>query len=517
MDGAASSPGRSWRRPAWRGLAAAAAAGVLAATGLAPTGFWWLALPALACVVAMVAAADRAPDRVWAAFAAGAGYFAAGLFWIVEPFLVDPARHGWMAPFALLLMALGGGAFWAAAGAVAGIGRTRATRAAAFALGLALSDLLRGYVFTGFPWALTGHMWIATPVAQAAAFAGPAGLSLLTLALAALPAAVAGRRRQALAAAAALAVLAAVWAGGALRLAAPDPAPRDPAVTVRLAQPDAPQHLKWREDMWRIFLQRLMDQTAAPSAPPPDLIVWPETAVPFLLEEAGPFLAQLAVTAGGVPVATGVQRSEGGRYFNSLAVIGGDGAVTHVYDKHHLVPFGEYVPWGDALARLGIGAFAARQGFGYAPGPGAAVLDLGRAGRVLPLICYEAVFPQDLRAAPERADWILQVTNDSWFGSLSGPYQHLDQARLRAIEQGLPLLRSANTGVSAAIDAKGRVIAAIPLDSEGHIDVAVPPALPPTLYARTGDLPVLAVILAGLAALVLLRRRPPVDLAGPSR
>ncbi|MBD3766142.1 MAG: apolipoprotein N-acyltransferase, partial [Rhodobacterales bacterium] len=179
-----------------------------------------------------------------------------------------------------------------------------------------------------------------------------------------------------------------------------------------------------------------------------------------------------------------------------------------VYDKHHLVPFGEYMPAGDlAYGMFGIAAFAAQQGAGYSPGPGARVLDLGGAlGRVLPLICYEAVFPQDLHAAPERADWILQVTNDAWFGRWSGPFQHLAQARLRAVEQGLPLIRVANTGVSAVIDARGRVLRALPLGEAGFLDAALPAALPAPPHARWGDGP-LVLLLAGLGLGLAVRRR----------
>jgi apolipoprotein N-acyltransferase len=185
--------------------------------------------------------------------------------------------------------------------------------------------------------------------------------------------------------------------------------------------------------------------------------------------------------------------------------------VVQLYDKHHLVPFGEYIPFGDlAFDLFGLSAFAAQQGAGYSAGPGAVVLDLGPTlGSILPLICYEAVFPQDLRAASRtglgRADWILQITNDAWFGKLTGPWQHLAQARLRAIEQGLPLLRAANTGVSAVIDARGRVVAEIPLGMRAFVDAALPPALPPTPYARFGDWPLL-LLLAGLGAALLIWR-----------
>lgn len=494
-------------RPSARRLALAAVAGGAVAAGQAPWNLWFVALPALGFLTGVVAAQSRASMRVWLAWAGGAGYGAAALFWIVEPFLIEVERHGWMAPFALLLMAAGMGAFWAVAGAVAGIGRTGSSRALGFAVGLAASDLLRGYLFTGFPWALVGHIWIGTPVMQAAAWVGPVGLTALTAMAAALPSL--GRCFLWRAAFAAISVLmlGAVWFAGTARLATPEPA-REPAIRVRLVQPDADQRLKWRGDMWQVFLDRMLIASAEPAETPLDLIVWPETAVPFLLERSGAFLSgELAVAAQGVPVATGIQRVEGTRYFNSLAVIDAQGGVAATYDKWHLVPFGEYVPMAELAARFGFAAFAAQEGYGYTAGPGARVLDLGAAGKVLPLICYEAVFPQDLNAAPERADWVLQITNDGWFGKVAGPYQHLAQARLRAVEQGLPVLRAANTGVTAVIDAKGRILRSLPLGAEGWFDTDVPPALAPTLYARTGDLPATIAILAAILALSLARRR----------
>ena len=481
-----------------------AACGVAVALGQAPLGLWWVALPALALVIGQVARTPGMRARLWLGWAAGAGYFAASLFWIVEPFMVDAARDGWMAPFALVGMAGGMALFWMLAAALAGLGATPAGRGAGFALGLAASDLLRSYALTGFPWALLGHVWIDTPVAQAAALVGPVGLSVLTV-LAAGGLALAWPRRPG-PALAAVALVVAAWAGGAWRLAAPEP-PRAQPTRVRLVQPNATQALKWQPGMWDLFMERMMRATAAPQEKPLTLVVWPETAVPYLLEDSDQLLRDVVAASGGVPVAMGIQRAEGARYFNALVVTDGAGALTAVYDKHHLVPFGEYVPLGDLAATVGIKAFAAQAGYGYTAGPGAAILDLGRAGKILPLICYEAVFPQDLRAAPGRADWILQVTNDSWFGNLAGPWQHLAQARLRAIEQGLPLLRAANTGVTAGFDAKGRALGRIGLNRDGWIDIDVPAALPPTLYARSGDLPVAAVLVAGLAFVRLRRRR----------
>jgi apolipoprotein N-acyltransferase len=492
----------SGRRP----RATAFLLGAAVAAGQAPLGAWWLALPALSLLVGLVSRGNLRARRLWLGFAGGAGYGAAALFWIVEPFLVDPWTHGWMAPFALALMAAGMGAFWAIAALAGELGRGPSQRAAALALGLGLSDLLRSYVLTGFPWALLGHIWSGTPLLLAASWTGPVGLSLATAAAAALPWAVIPRTRlRALVAVPAVLAIAAVWIWGAARLAQPSTG-TGPLVTVRLVQPNAAQHLKWRDDMWRLFLDRQMDLTAAPAAARPDLVVWPETAVPFLLEDSGDFLRELSRVSGGVPVVFGIQRTEGPRYFNSLAAIDGAGKVTQVYDKWHLVPFGEYLPLGDALARFGISAFAAQAGNGYSAGPGARVLDLGPAGRVLPLICYEAIFPQDIRAAGERPGWLLQITNDSWFGDLTGPFQHLAQARFRAVEQGLPLVRVANTGVSAVIDPLGRLTAEIGLNEEGFLDAAIPAAHAATFYSRHGEFPVLAVIVVALATIGLAGR-----------
>jgi apolipoprotein N-acyltransferase len=175
------------------------------------------------------------------------------------------------------------------------------------------------------------------------------------------------------------------------------------------------------------------------------------------------------------------------------------------YDKQHLVPFGEYIPLGGLARLIGMQSFAARDGYGYSSGSGERRIDLGWMGRPMPLICYEAIFPAEVGAGA-RPDWLLQVTNDAWFGTFSGPYQHLAQARFRAVEQGLPMIRVANTGVSAVIDSRGRIVTSLPLGHGGYIDAALPPVAPETLYAMTGNAPTFVVLLAGLAALALTRK-----------
>ena len=496
-------------RPGWRDLLLAALSGAGIALGQAPFELWYLALPSLAALIWFIVRRPAPLAAAWLGWFGGAGYFALALVWIIEPFLVDVARHGWMAPFAVVILAFGMALFWGlAAGAAAGLGRTVAGRALALAVTLALGEALRSYVLTGFPWALIGHIWIGTPVMQLAALVGPLGLTLLTTATAATPAALLERSRGAALAGAvgAALVLGAVAAWGMQRLAVADP-PRAAPLVVRIVQPNAPQAEKWQEDRARMFLDRMLALTAARATPMPDVVIWPESAVPYLLRQSDPVLALVAKASQGVPVILGINRDDDRRYFNSMVVTGPRGEVAAVYDKHHLTPFGEYLPFGDLLSRFGVTGFAARDGNGFSPGPGAVGLDLGRLGRVLPLICYEAVFPQDLRTGGPRPDWIVQITNDAWFGSFSGPYQHLAQARLRAVEQGLPLVRSANTGISAVIDARGRVLHALPLNTVGYFDLALPPALAPTRYAVWGDQPMLVLLAFLASALVLARMR----------
>lgn len=487
-------------RPPLRSLLPDLALGLIAALGLAPLGIWAATPLAMAALIWRLSPLPAAAV-FWHVLAAGFGWFALSLSWITEPFLVDIARHGWMAPFALILMALGGALFWAVpAGAAARLARGPAAQATAIAAALVLSDWLRGWIFTGFPWAQIGHAWIDTPVAQMAAWTGALGLGTLTMALAALPVLLRGRAVMATALAAAL--LAGPWIAGTMRLAAPMPADRP--VTLRIVQPDAAQHLKWDPEWSTVFFQRLLDLSAEPG--PRDLVIWPETAVNFLLEDADAVLPMMSQAAG-APLVMGIQRREGSRFFNSLATVVPGGEVTQVYDKFHLVPFGEYVPWGDALAHLGIGAFAARQGNGYSAGPGPQIMSAPGVPDFQPLICYEAIFPQHLRHLDQRPGWLLQATNDAWFGTLSGPYQHLDQARLRAIETGLPLVRAANTGVSAVVDARGRILDSLPLNQPGKIDAALPGALPATPWLAVGNVPVLTLLLLVLGLALWPRRR----------
>jgi apolipoprotein N-acyltransferase len=449
----------------------------------------------------LMALAEARRAAFWTGFAAGTGYFAVALAWIVEPFLIDIARHGWMAPFAVVLLSGGLGLFW---GVAAGLGRRARRPLWGIAVAIGLAEMARGVVLTGFPWALVGHVWIDTPVAQLAAFIGPNGLTLLTLLMAA---GLASGWRLALASVAALALSIGT---GVLILAQPLPPARD--VTLRLVQPNAEQSAKWDADQASILFDRQLAFTAV--KPLPDLTIWPETAVPYTIERSPAIAGMIAKAGSGRPVAVGIQRIEENaetlRGWNALRVIAPDGKIVATYDKHHLVPFGEYIPLGDlAYDWFGISAFAAQEGAGYSAGPGPVVLDLGpKLGKVLPLICYEAVFPGIARAAGGRADWILQITNDAWFGTWSGPFQHAAQSRLRAIEQGLPLVRVANTGVTGVYDARGQVKDQLDFGTAAYLDAELPGALPPTVYARFGEWPALALYLCAALAVFSRRRQP---------
>lgn len=498
----------------WRARFGALLAGAALGLGQAPFDFPWVifaALPAL-----FLLQSGRGPWRCfWIGWWAGLGYFALTLHWIVEPFLVDLARTGWMAPFALVMKAGGHALFWALgfglARALAGQGRGAAM---ALAATWTLAECARATILTGFPWALLAYIWIDTPVAQVLALIGPHGLGFLTLILGFLPV-LAGRVRPG-GAAVMLVLGAGIWIWGDARM--PERAAGsvtnsginsgvNSEVTLRLVQPNAAQHLKWQPDMVPVFFERMMQATAAEGAV--DAVIWPEVAVPYLIDERPDLNARIAAANPGAEIILGARRVERGdqiTWFNSLAVLDPEGGLRALYDKHHLVPFGEFLPFPNLWERFGLRALAAQAGR-FSAGAGPVTLTLGTLPGFQPLICYEAIFPTEILGGAARPDWLLHITNDAWFGTFSGPYQHLEQAQARAIEQGLPLARAANTGVSAMIDPYGRITASLPLNTDGHLDIRLPRPLAPTIYARWGDWPAFAMVFAGLLAGFALRRR----------
>ena len=487
----------------WSGLLLAS--GGAAALGQAP-----VSLPLLTLAGFAFACAALGSCRTWrrAAFTGwlfGAGYFGITLSWIIEPFLVHASEDGWMAPFALAGLAGGMALIWGAAFAAAfAAGPAPGSRAVALAALIALAGMIRESALTGFPWALPAYVWSETPVSQSLAWFGPHGLTLLTVLASGAWLATA---RPWIGASAAAAGLAALWLAGEARLALPDELPRESA-TVRIVQPNVPQRLKWDRDRAQEYFDRLLALTAAENSADPDAVVWPETAATFLLQEGDDRLSAISAAAGGKPAAIGIRRWDGGSQYNSLAVIGPGGSIDGIYDKQKLVPFGEYIPFAPLLGALGMEGLASRLYGGFAAGGTERFVELGPAGRMLALICYESIFPGEVRRAG-RGDGILQLTNDGWFGKVSGPQQHFAQARMRSVELGLPLIRAANTGISGVVDSKGRILQSLPLGVSGVIDARVPSPLPPTVYSRAGDLPVAAFMVFLAVCLAAGRFRNP--------
>ncbi len=484
------------RLPRTVGMLVALVLGAVVGLGQVPVAMPLFSVIGLFLVVAVFYRLGSVRRAFGFGWLVGAGYFASTMFWIVDPFLVEPDKTGWMAPFALLFMAGGLALFWAAGFATAAwIGRNGRGRVLALVVTLGLAELARSYILTGFPWGLLGYIWVGTPVAQILAFIGPHGLGGVILGLIVLPFVF---RRRGVGAGLGLLLFALIWAGGVWQLSNPVP-PRQNPVRLRLIQPNAAQNEKWDPKLALVFLQRQIDLSESPAKIPPDLVIWPETAVPFWWGTEPALQRRIAAAApDGARIILGARRYQGRRIYNSMVYLGPDGKALNIYDKAHLVPFGEYIPFGSILSRFGIYGLAANEGGGFSAGAKGRLMDLGALGTIRPLICYEAIFPQEIGTGKARADWILQITNDAWFGRLAGPQQHFMQARARAIEQGLPFVRAANTGISAVIDARGRVIASLPLGVSGKLDAWLPGRLAPTIYSKTGDAPVFFLFLLGL-------------------
>jgi apolipoprotein N-acyltransferase len=272
--------------------------------------------------------------------------------------------------------------------------------------------------------------------------------------------------------------------------------------TVRLVQPNAPQAQKWDPFYAPIFLDRMIDATAAD--PKVDVIIWPESAIYTALNYADRHIERLRSAAGRADVIFGILRiDERDRLFNSL-VLSREDQPPQIYDKHHLVPFGEYLPFEDWLVRNGFGFAPELFGVGFSAGKSGTPMILSNSVKILPMICYEIIFPRAVSAARQDADVIVQISNDAWFGGFSGPAQHLEITRLRAIEQGMPIIRVSNSGVSAVIDGRGEIVDKMPLNTSGHLDVQVPLMHYQTPYALFGNW---AYWVAWIALCVLAIRR----------
>ncbi|WP_170153431.1 apolipoprotein N-acyltransferase [Roseiarcus fermentans] len=445
--------------------------------------------------------------RLKSAFGAGwwlgFGYFLLGLWWVGAACLVDGDRFLWALPLGVLALPAGLALFPALGFVIACLlWSSGPRRVFALAFGLGASEWARGLLFTGFPWNDIGMALGANlMLAQTASSIGLHGLTFVAIALFATPATLwhPGQGLSPNPTIAALLVLTAMAGMGSLRLSAPSSDPV-PGVRLRLIQPNISQGASFAPENKDAIVRRYLELSDRDGGLDRQgdrftHLIWPESAFPFILSRDPRALGDIASLLGrGAVLITGAATADmtperEAIYHNSIEMVGRDGLLPERYDKHHLVPFGEYLPFQSFLKAIGATQFVQAPG-GFAAGAGQRALAAPGLPPATPLICYEAIFPVEVGDAisgAKRAGWLLNVTDDAWFGTTPGPYQHYAQARLRAIELGLPLVRVANSGISAVVDGMGREIAAAPLGVETVLDAHLPEALAPTWQSRFGS------------------------------
>jgi apolipoprotein N-acyltransferase len=514
----------------WRRWLVAFAAGALSALAMAPLNVWPVLFLTFPVLVWLIDGAGAGHWRGVSGAAAtgwwfGFGYFLAGLYWVGFAFLVDAPTFGWLLPIAVIGLPAGLAIFTAFGVALARLLWTRGTtRILALGVALTAAEWLRGHVLTGFPWNAFGYALTSPLVlAQSASVIGVWGLTFIAVVVFASPATLADDRLETrwrwLPLALGIVVLAGMGAFGAIRLAR-TPTRLVDGVQLRIMQPNLQQDVRFNYAAKRQVMDRYIDLSnrppgaQSPGAGSATHLIWPESAFPFFLAREPDALAQIAqLLRGGTVLVTGAVRlaepvtsSDVGVY-NSIYVIGHDGSLDSFYDKTHLVPFGEYLPFQRFLESLGLQQLTKQRG-GFLAGDRRRLIAVPGAPLALPLICYEIIFPDGLMPKGQRPGWMINVTNDGWFGISSGPYQHLQQARVRAIEQGLPLVRAANTGISAIVDPVGRIIDSLPLGVEGVVDGPLPQPIGAPVYARVGDVPAAMIVAVALLALIRHRLQP---------
>jgi apolipoprotein N-acyltransferase len=509
----------------WRRRAIAFVAGALSVAAMAPINAWPVLFVTLPMLVWLI---DGIGGRGWRAVAAAAaigwwfgfGYFLAGLYWIGYAFLVDAPTFGWLLPFAVIGLPAVLAIYTAFGVALArALWQRGALRVLALAVGLTAAEWLRGHVLTGFPWNAFGYA-LTTPLAlaQAASVLGIWGLAFIAIAVCASPATIIdepGQTRRPwshpwLPFACAVLTLVALAGYGAVRLAR-TPTQLVAGVHLRIMQPNLQQDVRFNYAAKHEVMDRYLALSSRPGLDRVTHLIWPESPFPFFLTREGDALAQIAqLLPQNTLLLTGAMRLSDpnnpaqSAVYNSIYAIDHQGSIRAVYDKVHLVPFGEYLPFEDFFERIGLQVLTEQRG-GFLAGDRHRLIALPDAPSVLPLICYEVIFPGELSSADERPGWIVNVTNDGWFGNSSGPYQHLQQARVTAIAEGLPIARAANTGISAVVDPVGRIVGALPLAGDGVLDAPLPRPIGATIYSRLGDLP--AAVLIAIAFIVVLRGR----------
>ncbi|MCG8508279.1 MAG: apolipoprotein N-acyltransferase [Rhodospirillales bacterium] len=487
----------------WRGRGTLVLLGALAAAAMPPVHLVFLLVPSFVGWLWIIERKTTWRGAFSAGWWYGLGFFGAGLYWVSGAFLVEPEKHAWMIPFAITLLSGGFALFpGMVAMGVRWVPGSGLGRALALAIIWTGAEWVRGWFLTGFPWNLMGTVWVfSDAMIQPAALFGTYGLGLLTVFIASSPAVLgeAGplSRRAGMGLGIAAALLAAMWLGGEIRVAGAG-AEEVQGVRLRLVQPNIRQDQKWKAGHRdrHLALQVAMSRQAG-AGPPPTHVIWPETAATFFFgRDPGrrAFFAQ-AAPPGGLAI-TGAPRTTPPevrpyQVWNSLQVLDHTGRIVGTYDKSHLIPFGEYVPFRPWLTIPKV--TEGRQDF--SAGEGVTSLRLPGLPPVSPLICYEAIFPGAVADPSDRPAWLLNLTNDAWYGITAGPHQHLAIARVRAVEEGVPMIRAANTGISAIIGPYGRVLARLGLTKAGVLDGPLPAPVPDTtIYARFGDMPFLATL-----------------------
>ncbi len=510
--------------PTWKLVLIAALAGALSILAMAPFLVWpimFATFPVLIWALDAVCLRDDAlapltsfRKRLFRGAAVGwgfgFGYFLASTYWIGYAFYVDADRYAALMPLAVGGLAAALGLFYAAAGALsAALWRRGYARIVGFVFAFFCAEAARGYLFTGFPWNLFGEGVAANDAhMQLAAYIGIYGLTLAALFIFSAPAAVISApqaRFERLWSPIFFAVcaLAASYGFGSYRLL--EEAGEVEGVRVRIVQPNIPQIEKWKPENRGWIFERALELSRR-GLSGEDIanfthVIWPESSVPVLFgfndgifsRDVKDRLAAMIPPDGsliiGAERAEGERQAQGGyrfdRVFNSLFVLGEGATIRAVYDKIHLVPFGEYVPLQNVLTTIGFRVFSHRLDGFEAGSNKAPIMHTPRAPDFLPLICYEIIFPGRVDIETKRPQWLVNVTNDAWFGVSTGPHQHLYQARIRAVEEGLPVMRAANTGISAVIDPFGRILSQLELGKEGALDHGLPRALPVTFYEKT--------------------------------
>ena len=498
----------------WRARLAAFLAGAISALAFPPFELFPLLLLGFAALVLLLDSAGMRTRPIWNAaslgWAFGFGQFLVGLHWIGFAFLVDASAHEWQLPFVAILFPGGLALFILAAMAVAMcFWRSGTARVFVFAIAYSLVEWLRGHALTGFPWNIAGYGWGASlGIMQSAALIGVYGLTVLTILFGASLAELFGQKPRWLVPGAMTGIFVALFVFGAFRLmSAPDQTV--PGVRLRIVQPNIAQADKYRPEFVERNWDRLIALSRAPAKQPPTHIIWPEAAPPFVLTRSPEALDEIALLTGSDKVLMtgalrGLRNGKRLNYYNSFYVFGHGGRLLAVYDKFHLVPFGEYLPLESTMKRLGLSKLVGIEG-SFSTGDGPHTIDLPGAPPVGPLICYEILFPDEVVEA-RRPGWIVNVSDDSWFGPWAGPLQHLLIAQTRAIEEGLPIVRATNSGISAVIDPFGRVRTELELDRMGTIDAPLPVRIEPTLYARAGKYSFWFLLLLCCAASYFMRR-----------